>query len=120
MEGKYQNNILQLPELDQFRYENIFKVYQTGEKNYFYYNIVKKIEIPDDIEQRFFNYITLQKNMPLTAISYDIYGTMELWWLLLIVNNIQNPVKNLPSGEKIKYILPEIVPSFVENIKSQL
>ncbi len=120
MKGKYQNNILSLPDLSKFRYENIFKLYQTGDKNFYFYNLTKKINIPDELESRFFRYIVLPKNLPLTSLSYDIYGTTELWWLILTVNKIQNPVKKLPTGTKIKYVIPEVVPSFIESIQSQL
>ena len=38
MEGKFQNNIEELVDLEIYRYENIFKVYNTGEKDFYYYN----------------------------------------------------------------------------------
>ncbi len=43
MEGKFQNNIEELPTLELYRYENIFKVFETGDKNFYYYNILKKL-----------------------------------------------------------------------------
>jgi len=42
MDGKYQNNIDELPNLEDYRYENIFKIYQKGDKDFYYYNILKK------------------------------------------------------------------------------
>ena len=36
------------------------------------------------------------------------------------MNNITNPSKNLPTGKRIKFIKPEIIPAFVRSIKSQL
>ena len=60
MDGNYQNNILELRNLELTRYENIFKIYNTGEKNFFYYNINKKISVPDNLDSRLFLNITLQ------------------------------------------------------------
>ena len=120
MAGKYQNNITKLPQLDNYSYENIFKVYTTGDKNFFYYNIVKKVEIPKDIDENFVSTLVLPSKMPLTSLSFDIYGTMNLWWSILLMNNITNPTKNLPTGKRIKFIKPEIIPAFVRSIKSQL
>jgi len=40
--GKFQEGITDLDVLEQYRYENIFKVYETGDKDFFYYNILKK------------------------------------------------------------------------------
>lgn len=120
MNGKFQNNIDELKELESYRYENIFKVYETGKKNYFFYNIAKKIVLPDNLDNNFFDFITLRNNIPLTTISFQIYGTTYLWWLILIVNNIENPVKKLPVGKKIRYIKPNLIKTVVDNIKSQL
>ena len=120
MKGKYQKSILSLNDLDQYRYENIFKLYQTGDKNFYYYNIAKKIELPSTLEDRFFSTLILPSNLPLTSLSFDIYGTINLWWLILIVNKIQNPIKDIPSGRKIKFVKPKFVPVIIESIQSQL
>jgi hypothetical protein len=120
MEGKYQDSIDELPDLELYRYENIFKVYETGDKNFFYYNILKKIKIPDNLNTTFFDYIVLNNNVPLTTISYEIYGTTYLWWLLLLVNKIDNPVKSLPVGKKIKFIKNKFLKDVLDSIKNQL
>ncbi len=120
MDGKFQNNIDELPELELYRYENIFKVYETGEKNFFFYNILKKIKLPDDLSNNFFDFLVLNKNTPLTTISYEIYGTTYLWWLILIVNNIDNPVKSLPVGKKIRYVKTNFIKDVLDSIKNQL
>ena len=126
MEGKFQNNINELPELETYRYENIFKVYETknlsisGENNFFIYNIIKKISLPDDLDNSFFEFFTLNKNLPLTTISYQIYSTTYLWWLIMVVNKIINPYKDLPNGQKIRYVKPEFVKIILDAITKQL
>ena len=126
MEGKFQNNINELPELETYRYENIFKVYETknltvsGENNFFIYNIIKKIHLPDDIDNSFFDFFTLNKNLPLTTISYQIYSTTYLWWLIMVVNKIINPYKDLHIGKDIRYIKPEFVKIVIDAITKQL
>lgn len=120
MEGKYQNKISELPNLEEYRYENIFKVYQTGSKNFYFYNILKKIEVPENINNSFFDYVSLDSRIPLTTLSYQLYSTTYLWWLILIVNRIDNPVKKLPVGKKFRYIKPQYIPTVVSLIKKQL
>ena len=121
--GQYQTYINDLTDLELYRYENIFKVYQTGDKNCFYYNILKTIQVPDNIDNQLFDIITLSKNTPLTTLSYNIYGTTYLWWLICIVNNIKNPF-DLSSGKitgtQLKIIKKQYIKTILDNIKLQL
>tara|TARA_E500000318_G_C3533898_1_gene201751 strand:- start:771 stop:1133 length:363 start_codon:yes stop_codon:yes gene_type:complete len=120
MRGNYQNNIIELKNLELTRYENIFKIYNTGGKNFFYYNINKKISVPDNLDPRLFLNITLPQGLPLTTLSYNAYGTIDLWWLILLVNNITNPIKDLPIGKKIKLVKPQFIEQVLDTIESQL
>ena len=64
MNGQYQNYIQDLPGLEIYRYENIFKVFQTDDKNFYFYNIIKNIKMPDNINDSVFDLMTLQSNIP--------------------------------------------------------
>lgn len=89
------------------RYENIFNMYMlknSNNDNYYFYNILNKITLPDDLDENIFEYIRVPSNMPLTGMSYNIYGSQYLWWLIMLTNNIKNPVKLLASGSIIKVI----------------
>lgn len=120
MEGQYQNFIDELPTLEVYRYENIFKVFQTGDKNFYYYNILKNIVIPDDINSNIFDTINFTPKTPFSVLSYQIYGTTHLWWLICIVNKIKNPFDTSYSGKKIKVIKREYVKPILDSIKQQL
>jgi hypothetical protein len=120
MDGQYQNNIDELPTLEDYRYENIFKIYQKGDKNFYYYNILQKIEIPDDMSGGLLSSVKLDRNIPLTTLSYNLYGTTHLWWLILIVNKIQNPCKDLPVGYDIKYVKKNFIKTVMSSITNQL
>ena len=120
MHGNYQNNIIELKNLELTRYENIFRIFNTGDKNFFYYNIVKKVAIPDSLDERLFYHVILPKGTPFTTLSYNAYGTIDLWWLILIINNITNPIKGLPDGKKIRLLKPEYVEQILDSIEIQL
>ena len=120
MNGQYQNNITDLPGLESYRYENIFKVYQTGDKDFYFYNIIKNIKIPRDINSNVFDTIILPNNLPYTVLSYQIYGTTYLWWLLCIVNDIRNPFDNAIAGKKIKIIKRQYLKTILDGIAAQL
>lgn len=109
-------NIIHPPE----RYENIFNVYLVENENnnkYAFYNIINKVTLPDDIDESVFEYYTIPSYMPLTTVSYRIYQTMFLWWLIMVVNKIQNPVKALAPGSVIKVIRKEYIDTVLNSIK---
>jgi len=119
--GTYQNYNSNLPNLQLYRYENIFKTYQTNDKNKdYFYNIVKKIFVPNDINNNAFFTTVYQANTPLTTLSYQIYGTTYLWWLICIVNNIQNPFDPALSGKTLKIIKPNYINFVLTTISQQL
>lgn len=85
--GQYQNTIPSLSALSVKDYERIFKVFKasTDEKEFFYYNILKKIEFPV-IDSQYIRYYDVQTRMPMTTISYNIYGDIKSWWILYLLN----------------------------------
>lgn len=102
------------------RYENIFNVYELENSNgnkYVFYNILNKISLPNDIDPAVFEYYTIPGNLPFTTISFSIYGTISLWWLILLTNGIRNPTKLLAPGTKIKVIKREYLPIVLASIQ---
>lgn len=117
--GKFQEDVTELGALEQYRYENIFKIYETGEKDFFYYNILKKISLPSEMDNNLFNTVAYNEALPITTLSYRIYGTTYLWWLIMIVNGIMNPTK-IAGGTRIKFIKKEYLKPVIDSIKQQL
>lgn len=120
--GTLQKDIPSLPTLDISRYENIFKLYivEKGSKDsYYYYNILNKVTIPDNIEQNLLGTISLNKKLPWTTFSYQLYGTIQLWWLILLVNKPKNIFYAEP-GKQYKYFLPVNVDAILTNILGQV
>ena len=117
MDGTSQNKIPQLPQISDYRYENIFKVYQQNDGTFFY-NLLNKVTIPDNINPNTYYTTVVNQRMPWTTISYNAYGTIELWWLIAILNKIQNPT-TVPSGS-IKIIKSEYVRAIISEIQASL
>lgn len=109
--GNYQSDVQSLSALSITAYERIFKVYKTerNTKEFMFYNILKKIEIPDTIDDEFVSFYKVKANIPLTILSYQIYDDMKLWWLLFLVNKKTLEANRfvVPSGTQIVYIKPE-------------
>jgi hypothetical protein len=121
-DGKLQDEILDLPPLARERYENIFNVYKTvkDENNFYYfYNILNKVVIPDSIDQGFFDTITLNKKLPWTTLSYQIYQTISLWWLLFLINKPKN-IFLAEAGIEYKYIRQEYIDQIINDLTEQI
>jgi hypothetical protein len=113
---KYQNNIKDLPVLDDTRYENIFKLAKSDK--YFFYNIIKKISIPDDIQSEIYIEYRINSNRPWTDLSHEIYGSQDLWWLICLTNKIYNPINNPELGAVYKIIKPDYVNIILQELKN--
>jgi len=110
-----QNSISDLRRLPDARYENIFTI---GKNNgYYFYNILKTIKFPENLNPDLFYYKIIDQKLPYTAISYKIYGTQDLWWFIVLSNNIQNPVQYITPGTKLKIIKKEYLKNILTQIK---
>ena len=96
-----QNQIEDLPKLDFESYENIFNVYQTKTGMY-YYNIIQTINFPQNLPAALFDTYVISYGDTWPFISYKTIGTPNMWWIILLANNIINPIAPLVNGTIIK------------------
>jgi prophage DNA circulation protein len=112
-----------LPALPENSYENIFRIYTTEGKTtnqQLYYNILNSVYIPTPLVPGTYYAITLQKSVPWTVISYDEYRTINLWWLIVLANNILNPVLYPSAGTTLNIIKPQFISNIINSINTQL
>lgn len=114
-----QNSINELPLINSNRYENLFNIFTTTKNNnyYYYYNILSKITIPDTTSNTVYQLYKVDKLLPLTTISYNIYNTIHLWWLIVTINKIQNPVKLIAPGSILKILRQEYINNVINKLK---
>ena len=122
--GKYRTEVTNLSGAEFDRYENIFKLYTqpTNGKEFYFYNILNKIEFPENMNSRFFDLHIVKSRIPLTTVSYDLYETMHNWWILYLIN--KQVLKNqfyVKGGTQLKFIKPEYLPAiFTEMTNSTI
>lgn len=95
--------------------ENFFNVHQDEDGNYFYnmnytmYFNGDKTRLPT---------FTLTHNMFWPLISYKIYGTTRLAWLLMKINNVHvsDAMRIRRAGEQIKYLPSDKVQGIVSEM----
>jgi hypothetical protein len=104
--------------LSETKYENIFNLAKSDK--YYFYNIIKRISIPDELGAEVFVEQYITSEMPWTTFAHTIYGTQDLWWLICCVNKIQNPTTNPTVGKAYKLIKPELVSGILAEINKQI
>ena len=115
-------NTRNLPALTRGRYENIFnvcKVVKDKNNSYYFYNILNKVSIPTTLDEGFLGSINITRNQPWTTVSNDLYGTIDLWWLLNLINKPTN-IFIAEAGTTLQYILPEYIELVISSIEKQI
>jgi len=108
--GDYQDNIPALSSLDIVDYERIFKVHTASNngKQFYFYNILNKIEFPDNIDSDILGLYTAESKEPLTTTSYKLYDDIKSWWIIYLLNKkILKTQFFVEGGQQLKYILPD-------------
>jgi hypothetical protein len=81
---------------------NMFNIYTDNKLGSLYktYNLNRSITIKGlgNIPATQITTYTVRAGDTLNLISYNLYGTIELWWLLAKINNIQDAAINLQPG----------------------
>ena len=85
------------------QYENIFNVYTDSNIGYFY-NLLKKVNFPSDLSNDVYDVYTIQPSDTWPLISWKMYNSIILWWVICSLNNIENPLIMPPVGTEIKIL----------------
>jgi hypothetical protein len=117
--GKYQDQIDALPPLDIEVYERIFKIFKDSidSKEFYFYNILKKIEFPV-LDEDVIGYENVLVRTPMTTLSHNIYGNIQSWWIIYLLNKEKFDTAPfwVEGGIKIKYILPSVISQIYTDI----
>lgn len=98
-------------------FENFLDIYQNKKDNQYIFNLNKNLYIKISNLKTLPEFIC-QHDMHWPLISYHIYGTTRLVWILLKINNINKKdiLKIIKAGQKIKYIQKDQVESIIVQI----
>lgn len=112
-----QNSFTDLPRLTNENYENIFNVF-TDDGRY-YYNLLQTIAFPQNLPSGYFDLYNIAYGDTWPFISYKNYNTPNIWWLILLANNIKNPIESLTVGTQIKIPKIEVVRIIISQLLTQ-
>lgn len=113
------NQILDLPQIQTLRYENLFNVYTIKKegKDFYFYNLNNKIILPKQINSNFLEKLTVPAAITWPTLSYKIYGTIFLWYLLYILNVKDGEISfTTKANDEIVYIQPQFLNAIVQKL----
>jgi hypothetical protein len=96
--------------------ENLFYIFQRDNGQYFY-NITRTVNFPEDLDPNLFEQYETKPKDTWPLIAYSFYQDVRLWWLVCLVNQIINPVKQPEAGTVIKILNADSVRSVLNKIK---
>lgn len=97
-------------------FENTLNVYQDDRANWHYnLNMTAKVQVDSSLLKTY--KCTCDCHWPI--ISYNIYGTTRLAWLLMQLNdiNISNVFHPILAGDEVKYIDKSYVRTIVNSLQ---
>jgi len=115
--GSNQNEVDELKALSIDMYENIFKInlIDTNGTDLYFYNLLNKVIFPDNISDEIVDTITLQNDVPWTTLSYQLYGTINLWWTVYLLNK-PDYIFKAQAATEYKYIKPAAMKAVLQQI----
>lgn len=118
--GSFLKDIPFLSTPDEYSFENYMRLY-LNKNNQFYFNLLTtSISFDGELDTSTYYNITVNRRIPWTTLSYNEYRNMNLWWLIMAVNNIKNPIEYPVPGTVLKILYPEYVRYVVDTILNKL
>jgi LysM repeat protein len=110
-----QNQIKKLPRIDVENLENIFNVYQDLDGRYFY-NLLQTVAFPQNLPNSLFSNYNAVYGDTWPYVSFKTLNSPNLWWVILLANNISNPTEPIVNGQQIKIPRVEVVREILTQI----
>ena len=119
--NKYEvQSLLQLESDSSFAMERIFNIYKQHGAKHFYYNILNRVDFPDNISPSTYTKYNTKPGEPWTLISFKFYNRIDLWWIIAAYNKIDDTFSTIPAGTSLKIPTPSMIRTIIDDIKNTL
>lgn len=118
--GVFQKDVPFLSRTDEYSFQNFLRIYLTKDGQFYYNMLTTQIIIDGELDPSTFYTIRVNKKVPWTTLSYNEYRNMNLWWLIMSVNKIRNPIKFPEPGTELKILYPNYVRYIVDTINKKI
>ena len=96
-------DIAELSSISPNQMDNFFNVLQDTDGNYFYDLSDTVIIDTENMSPLLFDEYTIQENDSLMRLALRFYGSYNLWWVIAVSNNIDDPF-TLVTGNTLRII----------------
>lgn len=106
-------------EINNFSFMRLFNILLDEDRETKFMNIFRSYILNDSVftETALFNTYKVANGEFWDNISYNIYETPYLWWILAILNNTVNPFEELEDGKIIKVLRSDFVYTLVKDLE---
>lgn len=87
-------------------YLRLFNILLDIDRETNFVNIFKSVTVNEDAQSDILIYDTYEvaEGEYWDNISYEVYGTPFLWWVVALMNNVSNPFEELEAGQNVKIL----------------
>lgn len=118
---KYEvQSLLKLDSGSAFAMERIFNLYKQQGAKHFYYNILNRVDFPDNISPTTFTTYHVKPSETWTLISYKFYARIDLWWIIAAYNKIDDTFTPISPGTVLKVPTPVMIRTIIDDIKNSV
>jgi hypothetical protein len=105
--------------LSNVSYLKLFNLLQDTDKTK-YLNIWRSFELNEDVTDETVFYLSYEVSDDdwWDNISYYYYETPFLWWIIALMNDVQNPFEELEAGTNIKILREQYLYQLIKEIEN--
>jgi len=98
----------------------LFPIMLDEDKETKFLNLFRSYKLNDEVQTDvvFFETYEVSNGEFWDDISYNIYGTPQLWWVIALINNIVNPFEELEEGDNIKVLRESYIYNLIKDMES--
>jgi len=106
-------------QINNFSFLRLFNILLDEDRETKFMNIFRSYILNDSVftETAFYNTYKVANGEFWDNISYNLYDTPYLWWILAILNNTVNPFEELEDGQIIKVLREDFVYTLVKDLE---
>ena len=104
--------------LSNYNMANIFNTYTDDATGQQYYNLYNTINIDGGIDSALYSIHIFSEGEDFYSLSQKYYNDIQLWWLILISNNIFNPFDDALYGRYLLIPIPSVASLIVTQINN--